>query len=38
MSDKIYVVWYDNGKSWEDNFSDISAAFSTREEAEKMLP
>lgn len=37
MSDKVYVVWYDNGESWGDNFSDIEAIFATCEDAEKYL-
>ena len=33
----VYVVWYDNGESWEDNFRCIEKIFSTREAAEKYL-
>ena len=33
----VYVVWFDNGESWEDNFRCIEKIFSTREAAEKYL-
>lgn len=36
-ANKVYVVWYDNGEPWGDNFSDIEAIFATREDAEKYL-
>lgn len=39
MSDnnKVYVVWWDNGEPWEDNYQDIEVIFATREEAEEYL-
>lgn len=36
-ANKVYVVWYDDGEAWEDNFQDIEAVFTTREEAEEYL-
>lgn len=34
---KVYVVWWNDGEAYEDNFQDIEAIFATREEAEKYL-
>lgn len=34
---KVYVVWYDNGEEYEDNYQDISKIFSTKEAAVKYL-
>lgn len=33
----VYVVWYDNGEQWEDNYQYIDGIFLTREAAEKYL-
>lgn len=37
LANKVYVVWYDNGEAWEDNYQNIEAIFATREEAEAYL-
>ena len=35
--DMVYVVWYDNGLEWDDNFQDIDRIFSNYDDAEKYL-
>lgn len=35
--DKVYVVWYDNGLEWDDNFQDIDRIFMSYDDAEKYL-
>ena len=35
--DRVYVVWYDNGLEWDDNFQDIDRIFSNYDDAEKYL-
>lgn len=35
--DKVYVVWYDNGEPYEDNYSDIKCIFSSYDAAAKYL-
>ena len=35
--DKVFVVWYDNGLEWDDNFQDIDRIFMTYTDAEKYL-
>lgn len=37
VKDKVYVVWYDNGLEWDDNFQDIDRIFSNYDDAEKYL-
>lgn len=34
---KVYVVWWNNGEEWEDNWQFIDKIFLTREAAEKYL-
>lgn len=34
---KVYQVWYDNGKSWEDAYEWIGGLYTTREEAEREI-
>lgn len=34
---KAYVVWYDNGEQWEDNYQCIKCIFSSQEKAEEHL-
>lgn len=34
---KVYVVWWNNGEEWEDNWQFIDKIFLTRESAEKYL-
>lgn len=36
-SNKVYMVWYDNGEPWEDGYSCCEKIFSTLEAAEKFL-
>lgn len=35
--DMVYVVWFDNGLEWDDNFQDIDRIFSNYDDAEKYL-
>ena len=35
--DTVYLVEYDNGEPYEDNYHDIQLVFDTREDAEKYL-
>lgn len=35
--DKVYVVWYDNGKDYDDNYQDIDTIFSGYDDAVKYL-
>lgn len=35
--DKVYVVWYDNGEDYDDNYQDIDRIFSNYDDAEKYL-
>lgn len=35
--DKVYVVWYDNGLEYDDNFQDIDRIFSSYDDAAKYL-
>lgn len=35
--DKVYVVWYDNGEDYDDNFQDIDSIFSSYDDAVKYL-
>lgn len=35
--DKVYVVWYDNGEEYDDNYQDIDRIFSSYDDAEKYL-
>lgn len=35
--DRVYVVWYDNGLEWDDNFQDIDRIFLNYNDAEKYL-
>lgn len=35
--DKVYVVWFDNGLEYDDNFQDIDRIFMTYADAEKYL-
>ena len=37
VRDKVYVVWFNNGLEWDDNFQDIDRIFSSYEDAEKYL-
>lgn len=37
VKDKVYVVWYDNGEEYEDNFQDIDRIFSSYDDAVKYL-
>lgn len=34
---KVYLVEYDNGESYEDNYNNIEHVFKTRDDAEKYL-
>lgn len=34
---KVYVVWYDNGEAYEDNYQDIEAICSSYEKAVKFI-
>lgn len=34
---KAYIVWYDNGEEYEDNYQCIEKIFATREAAEEYL-
>lgn len=34
---KVYVVWYDNGKDYDDNYQDIDTIFSSYDDAAKYL-
>lgn len=35
--DKVYVVWYDNGEDYDDNYQDIDTIFSSYYDAVKYL-
>lgn len=35
--DKVYVVWYDNGEDYDDNYQDIDTIFSSYDDAVKYL-
>ena len=35
--DKVYVVWYDNGEDYDDNYQDIDRIFSSYDDAAKYL-
>jgi hypothetical protein len=35
--DKVYVVWYDNGEEYDDNYQDIDRIFSSYDDAAKYL-
>ena len=37
VKDKVYVVWFNNGLEWDDNFQDIDRIFSNYDDAEKYL-
>lgn len=37
VKDKVYVVWYDNGEYYDDNYQDIDRIFSSYDDAEKYL-
>lgn len=37
VKDKVYVVWYDNGEDYDDNYQDIDRIFSNYDDAEKYL-
>lgn len=34
---KVYVVWYDNGEDYDDNYQDIDTIFSSYDDAAKYL-
>lgn len=34
---KVYVVWYDNGEDYDDNYQDIDKIFSSYDDAAKYL-
>ena len=37
VKDKVYVVWYDNGEEYDDNYQDIDRIFSNYNDAVKYL-
>lgn len=37
VKDKVYVVWFNNGLEWDDNFQDIDRIFLNYDDAEKYL-
>lgn len=37
VKDKVYVVWYDNGEEYDDNYQDIDTIFSSYDDAAKYL-
>lgn len=37
VKDKVYVVWYDNGEEYDDNYQDIDRIFSNYDNAVKYL-
>lgn len=37
VKDKVYVVWYDNGEEYDDNYQDIDRIFSSYDDAAKYL-
>lgn len=37
VKDKVYVVWYDNGEEYDDNYQDIDRIFSNYDDAVKYL-
>lgn len=37
VKDKVYVVWYDNGEEYDDNWQDIDTIFYNYDDAVKYL-